>query len=237
MPVYFASDMHLRPDRPDRAERLAQWANGLGPEDELHLLGDVCDFWYASRERNRDPMECPGLRALAEFRGRGGAITMLPGNHDQWLSPLYERAIGATIVSEPQLITAHGLRLYLVHGHRVGGRQPWKAAMESQAFWETFARLPHAVARSLDRLLQGSNARGRSDDEVRLSKLFREHARSLGASVDLALFGHVHAPMDDASMAPRTVILGGWHRQSSYLRVDERGAFLIINPVATAVPA
>ena len=237
MPVYFASDMHLRPDRPDRADRLARWVNTLRPDDTLHLLGDVCDFWYATRERARDPMECPGLRALAEFRSRGGAITLLPGNHDLWLRPFYARVIGAEIVSEPRRLTVHGLRLHMVHGHRVGGRQPWKAAMESRAFFETFAHLPAALAWTLDHRLEGVNDRGRSDDEARLTKVFRTHARGLGPEVDLALFGHVHAPIDDPNVSPRLIILGGWHRQSSYLRLDDRGASLVIQPVATPVTA
>lgn len=237
MPVYFASDMHLRSDRPDRADRLARWVNTLGPDDELHLLGDVCDFWYATRERGRDPMECPGLRALAEFRSRGGPITLLVGNHDLWLGPFYERVFGAEVVAEPWRITSHGLRLHMVHGHRVGGRQPWKAAMESRAFLEAFAHLPDPIARSLDHRLEGVNDRGRANDEARLTKVFRNHARGLGPDVDVALFGHVHAPIDDPSMRPRMIILGGWHSQSSYLRLDDGGASLIIHPAATHVPA
>ena len=63
MPVYFASDMHLRHDRPDRAQRLARWVDGLSPDDALYLVGDVCDFWLASRERPVDPSACEGLRA------------------------------------------------------------------------------------------------------------------------------------------------------------------------------
>ena len=238
MPVYFASDMHLRLDRPDRAERLSHWVNSLNPDDTLHLLGDVCDFWFATRQLRGDSLECPGLKALADFTARGGGLTVMVGNHDLWLGPYYQRVLGAELVTEPRIIEAHGLRLHMVHGHRVGGRQPWKAGMESRAFFETFRHLPSPIADRLDRKLESSNDRGRAADEARLLAIYRQFLPTIEPGVDIALFGHVHAPIDDATTTPRLIILGGWHARSSYLRVDEQGAtFVVIDPANHPVHA
>ena len=236
MAVYFASDMHLRLDRPERGVRLARWVDSLGPDDALYLLGDVCDFWFASRERRAGLHACPGLSALAAFRARGGALTILPGNHDLWLGPFYEESLGARFVHEPQVVDAHGLRLHLVHGHRAGGRQPWKAGLETRAFLASFQAIPDCVADRLDQILNRSNTAGRARDEERLTDLFRLHARRLDPAIDLAVFGHVHRPFDDREIRPRMVILGGWHHRASYLRIDERGAELVVEPARTAIP-
>jgi UDP-2,3-diacylglucosamine hydrolase len=233
--VYFASDMHLRLDRPDRGQRLARWVDTLGPEDPLYLVGDVCDFWYAARQRVLDPPPCDGLRALARYTARGGTLTVLPGNHDNWLGPFYERALGARFVPGPLTVEAHGLRLYLVHGHRVGGRQVWKAGMESHAFLTAFGRLPGPVAGGLDRLLDRSNGLTRAREEARMLAIFRRHLAEAAPEADVAVFGHVHTPLDDPASDPRLVILGGWHHGSSFLRVDESGAALVIEPAARHV--
>jgi UDP-2,3-diacylglucosamine hydrolase len=227
--VYFASDMHLRLDRPERGQRLARWVDGLNPvEDALFLVGDVCDFWFVARERRVEPLRCQGLRALAAFRARGGELTIIPGNHDGWMGPFYEQVLGSRFVQEPYDVEAFGLRVHLVHGHRAGGRQPWKAAMESHAFLTAFENLPRPVARRLDRLLDRTNEHGREYDERRLIPLFRRYLTRLDGKADVAVFGHVHSPVDDPSTSPRLIVLGGWQRRSSYLRIDDRGAELVV---------
>jgi UDP-2,3-diacylglucosamine hydrolase len=201
----------------------------LSPEDQLYLVGDVCDFWFAARQCSADPFRCDGLRALASFRSRGGSLTILPGNHDLWLGPFYQRALGATFVQEPLRLDTHGLKLHVVHGHRSGGRQPWKAVMESRAFLQAFTAMPAALAERLDQRLDQSNSRDRSRDEARLVVHFRESMKRLTEPVDIAVFGHVHGPVDDPSTRPRLVVLGGWHHQGSYLRIDASGAFQVID--------
>lgn len=233
MPAYFASDMHLRLDRPERADRLARWVDGLDPGDALYLVGDVCDFWFAARQLPGDPLACLGLRALAGFRSRGGALTILPGNHDHWLGPVYEEVLGASFVQGPLVVEAHGTRLSLSHGHRAGGRRPWKAGMESRAFLNAFRRLPASVADRLDAKLERSNERGRVADEARYVEIFRRCLVAVDPTADIAVFGHVHTPRDDPSTQPRMVILGGWHTGTSYLRVDAQGATLVVEPATT----
>ncbi|GAC1465687.1 MAG: UDP-2,3-diacylglucosamine diphosphatase [Isosphaeraceae bacterium] len=230
MPIYFASDMHLRLDRPARGRRLARWVDTLSPEDELYLLGDVCDFWFASRQIHEDPLSCAGLRALAAFRSRGGALTILPGNHDRWLGPFYERVLGAKFVQEPQRVTAHGKTLHLVHGHKCGARAPWKGAMESRAFLRVFRSLPAKAAHQLDELIDHSNVRSKKEDEARFVQVYRRQLASIHPQPDLALFGHVHTPLDDPLTSPRMIILGGWQERTCYLQVDEEGVKHVVEP-------
>ena len=235
MPVYFASDMHLRLDRPDRARRLARWVDGLNPDDSLYLVGDVCDFWFASRQRRGDPLSCEGLRSLSDFRKRGGSLIILVGNHDSWLGPYYQEVLGASVVEEPVVIEAYGYRVHLVHGHRAGGREPWKAFMESHAFLAAFEQIPGPIAVCLDRTLESRNDRGRVRDEARLVAIYRQSLAGIDPTIDLAVFGHVHAPLDDPTTRPRMVVLGGWHNATCYLRLDEAGASHVVEP-ATGHP-
>src|SRR5262245_30475898 len=124
--VFFASDVHLRLDRPERGRRFARFVGSLLGADSLYLGGDLFDFWFVSREMDRSPAECPGLAALASFRDRGGSLMIVPGNHDAAIGSYLERSVGAGFIQEPVTVDAFGLRLHLVHGHRLGGRPPWK---------------------------------------------------------------------------------------------------------------
>ena len=224
----FLSDVHPRLDRPDRGRRLAEVVAGLGPEDTLTVAGDLCDFWFASRQRRRADA-CEGLAALASYRRRGGDLTLMAGNHDRWLGPLYERVVGVGLVEEPRLVDSHGLRLSLVHGHRLGGRPAWKGAMESRAFLHVFGLAPRAAADRLDAALETSNDRTIGESEARHWANYRSYAEGLQGRADIAVFGHIHNPRDERDGPLRLVVLGGWQRRTSYLRVDERGASLHVH--------
>ncbi len=230
MADYFAGDVHLRLDFPERAARLAAWVATLRPDDALTLVGDLCDFYFASRqlrdERALD--DCAALRALADFRDRGGALAVLPGNHDFWLLDFYERVLGARRLVEPYCTTSHGLRLRVVHGHLLGARSAWKGWMESRAFLRGFRAVPGAVARRLDLALEARNLRTRDAVDVRHLALYHKYADAHADDADIVVFGHIHGPLDDAARSPRVVVVGGWHARASYLAVDDRGARLVI---------
>ncbi len=95
MAHYFASDIHLREDRPDRDQRFRAWVRDLTPADTLVIVGDLCDFWMSARCTEDQLASYPSLRALEEFTRRGGSLEILAGNHDAWLCPFYARALGA----------------------------------------------------------------------------------------------------------------------------------------------
>ncbi len=223
MADYFISDIHLRLDAPDRAERLTQFVDTLTACDRLWIVGDLCDFWMASRQSQIEPPDCAGLSALVRFQKRGGPLEILLGNHDAWMGPAYQAWFGINITPEPLESVSHGLRLVVSHGHRVRGKSWWKAAMESRAFLAAFQRAPESIARALDRRLTTSNERTRTESEPRMISVYREMADKL-ASCDLAIFGHVHRVHDDASRRPRLVVLGDWSESINFLRLDDSGA-------------
>ncbi len=221
MPAYFASDVHLRLDRPDRGRRFARFVDALAPHDPLTIVGDLCDFWFAARQRHLDPNVCDGMRALAAYRARGGELTILLGNHDTWLGPFYARVLGARLVAEPWELEVSGLRLHLVHGHNLGARSAWKAGMESRAFLAGFSAIPATLAGLLDRALDRKNAGHRSQDEERHLHRYRAYAETLRPAPDLVVFGHVHSLVDEPG-PPRLMILGSWHLGGSFLVVEDR---------------
>jgi UDP-2,3-diacylglucosamine hydrolase len=223
---YFASDVHLRFDRPDRDVRFSNWLSRLTSDDSLLIAGDLCDFWMASRTRPRDLLQSNSLRRLAAFQRGGGELSIMPGNHDAWLCPFYQNDLGACIVPDPYEITVHGLRIHVVHGHLLGSRPAWKSLLEGSRFYAVFGRIPHPFARVLDHALIWKDDRTRAPDEERHLRFFRLYASRFKGLADLVVIGHVHRVVDEPEPGPRMVVLGGWQARSSFLKVDLEGARL-----------
>jgi UDP-2,3-diacylglucosamine hydrolase len=211
-------------DRPQRAVRFARWVRQLEDKASLLIAGDLCDFWMVARQREQELLDSEGLAALVDFRARGGSLAILPGNHDLWICPFYERALGATLLREPHDSTIHGIRVHLVHGHLLGARRKWKGWMESREFKTAFELLPRPVAGLFDQLLERRNNSGLAADELRHLAVFRAYADGLRGLADIVVIGHVHRAVDDSTSDPRMIVLGGWQERSSFLKIDATGA-------------
>jgi UDP-2,3-diacylglucosamine hydrolase len=221
---YFASDVHLRFDEPDRDRRFRAWLGSVGCDDTLVIAGDLCDFWMAARSTESELLRSESLRRLADFGRAGGHLLIMPGNHDAWLCPFYSAALGAQIIGEPIDFLIHGLRVRLVHGHLLGARRAWKAWMEGRAFFQGFRHVPGPLAVALDHVLVWNNQRGLAADEERHLRVFRKYAETCRGAADLVVVGHVHRAVDDRASDPRLIVLGGWQQRPSYLKVDASGA-------------
>ena len=228
MALIFLSDVHLRRDRPERGRRLARVVGTLGPGDRVVVVGDLCDFWFASRESREIDPTCPGLRELAAFRARGGRLDLLPGNHDAWLGPFYQEVLGVGYAGRSIDIAVGGVRFRAIHGHEIGARTAWKGVMEARWFLRAFRTLPGFLARRMDSLLDSTNRVHRNATNVKHTAVYRAAADRLRLEVDVCVFGHIHLTHDDQASDPRVIVLGGWHDRASYLRVPETGEAVLV---------
>jgi UDP-2,3-diacylglucosamine hydrolase len=228
MSDYFLSDVHLRLDRPERGRKLARLVDSLSGDDRITVVGDLCDFWFESRQDWDQADQCPGLSALRAFQQRGGSLRILLGNHDAWLGPFYESFFGLVIDPEPLEVESHGLRLRLEHGHRRKGKRAWKAWMEGRAFFRTFGRLPDWMARALEYRLDSAKKTGKAESDRRMIQSYRMFVNGLESAPDLAIFGHVHQVVDEDLDRSRMVVLGDWIAGASYLEVDDDEARLVV---------
>lgn len=228
---YFASDIHLRLDEPERSTRFAEFVERLSPGEALIIVGDLCDFWYAARQRSHQDNLCPALRALRTFAGAGGELLITVGNHDRWLGPFYARVLGASVVSEPLDVRSGGLRIQAAHGHRTVARFHWKRLLETWLFWRSFELLPAAGARWLDRALMSEKGFRRQEKNERFTARLRRYVASHAEEADLFVFGHVHTRTDEPIGSSRLVILGSWIKSPQYLCVQEGELTVVGEPI------
>lgn len=243
MSLYFASDQHICLTHPERGRRFARFLGLLDPRsDSLVIAGDLCDFWFVSRECHRPEAAAEsGLIALRKFIDAGGKVTLLPGNHDMHLEGFYRKVLGLgfsedlTLDLSPDDKPGTHAKTRVVHGHLLGGRSKWKGLMEGRGFLKSFELLPSPVADRLAGLLQKYNSRNRHEDNLRHFRVYESHVRNekppCGSHFDIYILGHVHQTIctevtlasDDATSDPKTtlmVVLGHWFHRASWFRID-----------------
>ena len=243
MSIYFASDQHICLTHPERGRRFARFLGLLDPHsDSLVIAGDLCDFWFVSRESHSPEAAAePGLIALRKFIDAGGQVTLLPGNHDMHLEEFYRRVLGLsfsddlTLELKPADQAGSPAITRVVHGHLLGGRSKWKGLMEGRGFLKSFEKLPEPMADRLAGLLQKYNSRNRHEDNLRHFRVYESHVRNAkppcGSHYDIYILGHVHQTIctevtiesGDPSKSDKTtlmVVLGHWFRRASWFRID-----------------
>ena len=215
--VHLASDLHLGAPDPSRSREreraFVRWmrdaAEGRGfaegkPATELHLVGDIFDFWHEYHH----VVPKGGARvmgAIAELTDAGLPVHYHVGNHDLWTYGYLEEELGVSIHREPILLDCDGTLCMVGHGDGLGpGDATYKVLKNvftspwGQALFRTFH--PDWGVK----LARGWSKQSRARGEHPMGKLEDEHLVQHAMSVledadapspDVFIFGHRHHPI------------------------------------------
>jgi len=111
----WVSDTHLG-TRDCQAGALLEFLDGNDCEF-LYLVGDIIDFWRLKRAPHWAQLHSDVIRKVLA-RARGGTIvTLIPGNHDEYLRRFCDLQLGNIMVTREAVHrTADGRLLLVVHG-------------------------------------------------------------------------------------------------------------------------
>jgi UDP-2,3-diacylglucosamine hydrolase len=224
------SDCHLgletRRDEREREARVLRFFDSLDPRtDELTIVGDLFDFWFAYR-RAIPRAGFSVLAGLAGLRRAGMPISFVGGNHDFWALPFLRDELGLEVMDGVLTRPLQGLSFFIAHGDGMGsGDHRYKVLKRI---------LRHPLAIALYRLIHpdlgirlatasSHMSRERQADEPYLAeRLYQEVARpAFAAGHDVVVLGHVHLPTLRQEDGKTMVILGDWVENYTYLRVEE----------------
>jgi UDP-2,3-diacylglucosamine pyrophosphatase LpxH len=114
------SDTHLG-TRDCQARALLGFLDGLAC-DYLYLVGDIIDFWQLARAPHWPALHSDVLRAVVTKARAGTAVTVVPGNHDEYLLRFCDLPLERVVVTREAIHrTADGRLLLVVHGHEFDG--------------------------------------------------------------------------------------------------------------------
>ena len=232
---YFVSDIHLGAGtkaEQRRVERL--FLNFLSQieadAESLFLVGDIFDFWFEYK-RVVPKGFVRVLGRLAELSDKGVRIVMLTGNHDMWVGDYLTTECGIELYTKPQTFTLAGKTLFVAHGDNMNitGKpllQAMNAMFRSRSLRKVASWLIHPdLFMRFGQWWSGksrkSHGSGQSAEVIKpLVEFVAQHHDEIGA--DYYIFGHMHYATD-ITEPHRTLFMGDWHNQPSYIALDNDG--------------
>ena len=109
------SDTHLG-TRGCRADALLEFLDGHDCE-YLYLVGDIIDFWRLRRSPHWAQLHSDVIRTVLSKARAGTMVTLVPGNHDEYLRRFCDLQLGNIMVTREAIHrTVDGRLLLVVHG-------------------------------------------------------------------------------------------------------------------------
>jgi UDP-2,3-diacylglucosamine pyrophosphatase LpxH len=114
------SDTHLG-TRDCQARALLDFLDGCECEF-LYLVGDIIDFWRLKRTPHWDQLHSDVIRTVLSKARTGTMVTLVPGNHDEYLRRFCDFQLGNIMVTREAIHRTVDGRLFLVvHGDEFDG--------------------------------------------------------------------------------------------------------------------
>jgi UDP-2,3-diacylglucosamine pyrophosphatase LpxH len=114
------SDTHLG-TRGCQARALLDFLDGCEC-DYLYLVGDIIDFWALKRSPYWPQLHSDVIRKVLSKARAGTTVTLVPGNHDEYLRRFCDLQLGNIMVTREAIHrTADGRLLLVVHGDEFDG--------------------------------------------------------------------------------------------------------------------
>ena len=90
--------------------------------DFLYLVGDIIDFWRLKRAPHWDQLHSDVIRTVLGKARTGTVVTLVPGNHDEYLRRFCDLQLGNIMVTREAVHrTVDGRLLLVVHGDEFDG--------------------------------------------------------------------------------------------------------------------
>jgi UDP-2,3-diacylglucosamine hydrolase len=243
MSVYFISDLHLKPERPDLSRAFSSFLSHTAQgADALYLLGDIFDAWIG------DDAPVPGIEPLVaqlkQLSDGGCKIYFQHGNRDFLVGSDFTDRIGAELLPEQTVHTLPIGKALILHGDQLctddQEYMQFRAMVRNPAWQQQILSKPIderiALAKQLRTTSQERTAE--KDDYITDVNADEVNKQLNKADVTLMIHGHTHRPaihtFDTQGHEATRIVLGDWDTQGWYLKVDHDNYQLISFDIADA---
>ena len=231
----FASDLHLRAERPDLTQRFAAFLadTAAAHVETLFILGDLFEYWIGDDDL-ADPFNAQVCRLLRELADRGTRIYFIAGNRDFLIGATFAAAAGITLLGETERVAAGGAATLLMHGDTVCTDdlpyQEFRRMVRSPQWQADFLARPLAERRA-----EVENLRRRSAEAMqgKTAAIMDANAAAIRAALTShgcarLIHGHTHRPSHEtlalASGSAERWVLSDWDTgRGDALEIDAAG--------------
>jgi len=220
--VLFASDLHARPDAPERERVFLEFLRTRAVDcDALYLLGDVFEFGFVFNGEVLPQYE-ELIERIAELAGRGTRVYFLGGNHDLWMSGYLHRR-GIRILHDGETRRLFGTTVQFFHGIL---RQPDPLSQlvagllgNPDAVW-LYSLVPKRIGFRMALQATGLSRKRRRPFPSRVSA---SALKPLSPDAEIVITGHHHRPFCFKRKGVTFWSSGNWITDASYLEMTPEG--------------
>ncbi|MFC3195655.1 UDP-2,3-diacylglucosamine diphosphatase [Marinicella sediminis] len=228
MTTLFISDLHLCDQQPQTTRSFIQFCHTQARHARaLYILGDFFEYWLGDDALDKTAQLAQ--QALCGLRENDVELYFMAGNRDFLLGETFADSCGMKLLQEPHVIELQGEPVLLVHGDaectddlayqqiRQQFRDPqWQNHFLSLSI-EQRIEFAQKARQASQQHTQSSEQTIMDVNQQAIDDLFDHH------QVKTLIHGHTHRPAIHANNGRRRIVLGDWHHQSSFLKVDDKG--------------
>lgn len=232
MAVYFISDLHLQPGKPELAEALFTFVEQQAEDaEELYILGDFFDAWIGDDED--DPFYLNIELRLKRWVDNGLAVYFQHGNRDFLVGERFAEITGLSLLPEVARIQLPDREALVMHGDSLciddSEYQQFRAQVRTEAWQQQILAMPldqrRQIARQLKDQSQSMNAMKAEDImDVNAGEVVSVMSAH---NVQTLIHGHTHRPaVHDLTVNDRSshrYVLGDWGNLGWFIRADKTG--------------
>ena len=232
MAVYFVSDLHLDPGRPDAIDRFLEFIRGEAADaDSLYILGDLFEAWIG--DDDDEPGVVPILTALRELTTARVPCFFMHGNRDFLVGEAFTAATGVQLLEEFAVVEIGGEPLLLTHGDLLCTDDTryltLRAQLRDPAWQREFLAKPLGERRQI---AAGLRQLSQTEMAAKSEEIMDVNAQAVSETmerygVQRLLHGHTHRPgLHHFPLGEREalrVVLPDWYGSGGYVRWDRHG--------------
>lgn len=236
MPVYFVSDIHLKPERPDLTRAFSYFLEHTATDaTQLYLLGDIFEAWIG------DDCPTPGLddllQQLKTLSDNGCEIFFQHGNRDFLVGEQFCQTIGAKLLPEELVLSLPMGETVVLHGDQLctddTEYMQFRALVRNPQWQQDFLSKSLEERLAIARQLRDTSKQRTTEKSDYITDVNPDAVKQSFADnqVSLMIHGHTHRPavhkVELGSESATRIVLGDWDKLGWYLKVDQGGYDLI----------
>lgn len=226
MTTLLISDLHLSPERPAVTRAFFAFMRKKARQaDALYILGDLFESWIG--DDDPAPLAREVIVELKQLSDNGTRLYFMHGNRDFMIGRRFARETGCTLLPQPHVAELGGQKILLLHGDTLctedEAYQKFRRISRNPLVKFVMRHLPlkkrQQIAADWRRKSMAANA-NKSDNIMDVTSAEVERVMN-EFGVSLMIHGHTHRPARHALPCGERIVLGDWHEQGWYIRVED----------------
>lgn len=196
----FVSDVHLKASLPQTTQAFLDFLRNQAIEaKQLYLLGDLFEYWAGDDDiaslYNRQI-----ITALRDASDAGVKIFWIAGNRDFLIGAEFATATGATLLSDPSVVTIAGQRIALAHGDAQctddSDYMAFREKVRQREWQRNFLAMPLAQRKAIIEGLRNDSREAQRAKSYAIMDVNERAIMSLfdATATSILIHGHTHRP-------------------------------------------